>query len=166
MYITFDQIALRLVLAAIFSAFIGLERQVHSKPAGIRTHALVGLGAAVMTICGMLIADEYKGVPNTNTDPTRLASIVIQGIGFIGAGVIIQSKGFVKGLTSAATLWFVAAIGIAMGFGFWHIAITATLMGLIFLVIFRRFEEEAERLEILHPNGEVKPKKRSSKKKS
>ena len=150
MDLTFADIAFRIALAATLSAIIGLERFAHGKPAGIRTHALAGMGAAIMTLCGVLVAREYQGIGNATVDPTRIASIVIQGIGFIGAGVILQSRGFVKGLTSAATLWFVAAIGIAMGFGFWQIAALATILGLVFLVIFRGFEDEAERLELVH----------------
>jgi len=150
MHITETELLIRLVAATVFSAFIGLERQFHGKPAGLRTHALAGLGAAIMTICGVIVADQTEGVEGMATDPTRIASIVIQGIGFIGAGVIIQSKGFVKGLTSATTLWFVAAIGIATGFGLWMVSITATCLALILLVLFRQFEEEAEKSELLH----------------
>lgn len=154
MDLTYSEVVFRIILASVLSALIGLERFVHGKPAGIRTHALAGMGAAVMTLCGVLIAQQYRDIENAVVDPTRLASIVIQGIGFIGAGVIIQSRGFVKGLTSAATLWFVAAIGISMGFGFWQIALTATLLGLVYLVIFRGFEDEAERLEAAHSQKE------------
>lgn len=154
MDLTLEHISFRLLAALVLSAMIGLERQVHEKPAGIRTHALVGLGAAIMTVCGALIAQEYHDRAGTSSvDPTRLASVVIQGIGFIGAGVIIQSRGFVKGLTTAATLWFVAAIGIASGFGFWEIAVIATIMGLVLLIIFKRLEAEAERLERAHASG-------------
>lgn len=150
MHITTNEIVLRLVVATILSGAIGLERQARGKPAGIRTHALAGLGATVMTVCGVLVAEQMqdKGIASA-TDPSRLASIVIQGIGFIGAGVIIQSRGYVKGLTSAATLWFVGAIGIAVGFGFWLVSVVTTIIGLILLIVFRRFEEEAERLEHL-----------------
>lgn len=147
MHITETDLLIRLVAAMVFSAFIGLERQFHGKPAGLRTHALAGLGAAIMTVCGVIVASQTEG---TAADPTRIASVVIQGIGFIGAGVIIQSKGFVKGLTSATTLWFVAAIGIATGFGLWMVSITATCLALILLVLFRQFEEEAEKSELLH----------------
>jgi putative Mg2+ transporter-C (MgtC) family protein len=150
MQISSNEIILRLIVATILSGVIGLERQSRGKPAGIRTHALAGLGAAVMTMSGVIIAGQMqdKGI-TTATDPSRLASIVIQGIGFIGAGVIIQSRGYVKGLTSAATLWFVGALGIAVGFGLWLMAATTTCLGLILLIVFRRFEEEAERLEHL-----------------
>ncbi len=150
MDLTLEQISFRLLAALVLSAIIGLERQVHEKPAGIRTHALVGLGATIMTICGVLITSEYANAGGTTSvDPSRLASVVIQGIGFIGAGVIIQSRGSVKGLTSAATLWFVAALGIATGFGFWEMAAAATIMALLLLIIFKKHEDEAELLEML-----------------
>lgn len=150
MHITTNEIILRLIIATVLSGAIGLERQARGKPAGIRTHALAGLGATVMTMCGVIISEQMqdRGIASA-TDPSRLASIVIQGIGFIGAGVIIQSRGYVKGLTSAATLWFVGAIGIAVGFGLWLVAVVTTIIGLILLIVFRKFEEEAERLEHL-----------------
>ncbi|MBD3251068.1 MgtC/SapB family protein [Candidatus Uhrbacteria bacterium] len=155
-----EQVAFRLLVALVLSAIIGLEREVHGKPAGLRTHALVGLGAAIMTICGVLIAEQYRsGTATTTVDPTRLASVVIQGIGFIGAGVIIQSRGIVKGLTSAATLWFVAAIGIAAGFGFWEISAISTSIALILLILFMKLEQEAERLELIHLHSEPEEKK-------
>ena len=152
MDLTFEHIGFRLFVALILSSMIGLEREVHGKPAGIRTHALVGLGAAIMTVCGILVTEQYdrNGSDTVTVDPTRLASVVIQGIGFIGAGVILQSRGFVKGLTTASTLWFVAALGIAGGFGFWEMAVVSTIFALILLVLFKKMEEEIEHLEYIH----------------
>ena len=149
MHLEYSDIFLRLALASILSSIIGLERQVRNKPAGLRTHALAGLGAAIMTLCGVIIAadSQTKGLI---ADPTRMASIVIQGIGFLAAGVMIQSKGFVRGMTTATTLWFVAAIGIACGFGLWEIATASTAFALILLILFRSFEVEAEKIELLH----------------
>lgn len=154
MHVTTNEIILRLIIATILSGSIGLERQSRGKPAGIRTHSLAGLGAAVMTLSGVIMAEQMqdRGIASA-TDPTRLASIVIQGIGFIGAGVIIQSRGYVKGLTSAATLWFVGALGIAVGFGLWLVGVVTTIIGLVLLIVFRRFEEEAERMEHLQESG-------------
>jgi putative Mg2+ transporter-C (MgtC) family protein len=166
MDLTLEQIGFRLIAALILSAIIGLERQVHGKPAGIRTHALVGLGAAIMTICGVLIAAEYANDgSDVSVDPSRLASVVIQGIGFMGAGVIIQSRGSVKGLTSAATLWFVAALGIATGFGYWEIATLALIMALLLLIIFKKHEDEADVLERLHLEGGMLNRKNGNGKK-
>lgn len=168
MDLSFEHIGFRLLIALILSAVIGFERQVHGKPAGVRTHALVGLASAIITLCGLLIADVYKqSGDDIAVDPTRLASVVIQGIGFIGAGVIIQSRGSVKGLTSAATLWFVAALGIASGFGYWEMAGISAALALILLILFKRHEEEAEMLEHMHAShrndSRVASKKRTRK---
>ncbi len=168
MDLSFEQIGFRLFVALILSSIIGLEREVHGKPAGIRTHALVGLGSAIMTVCGVLIANAYdrSSAYTTSIDPTRLASVVIQGIGFIGAGVIIHSRGFVKGLTTASTLWFVAALGIAGGFGYWEMAVVSTILALILLVLFKKIEEEAERLEHAHEHSNVLTSKSGSRRTS
>lgn len=143
--VSFEDIAVRLIIATVLSSVIGVERQVHGKSAGLRTNALVGLGSAAMTLSGIMIAESASGA--TVVDPTRMASIIIQGIGFIGAGAIIQSSGAVRGLTTAATLWVVAGIGIACGFGQWEIALIVTALVLILLVIFRYIDAEAEKLE-------------------
>ncbi len=163
-YVSFSDIAIRLVVATILSALIGVERQVHGKAAGLRTNALVGLGSAAMTLSGILIASSATA--SSVVDPTRMASIIIQGIGFIGAGAIIQASGAVRGLTTAATLWVVAGIGIACGFGLWEVALIVTLLVLILLVIFRYIDAEAEKLEtgihepfhISHAFGSGRPK--------
>jgi putative Mg2+ transporter-C (MgtC) family protein len=132
MDLSLQEAGTRLILATILCGLIGVERELHQKPAGVRTNALVGLGSAVMTLCGIF---AVKMAPGT-TDPTRLASIVVQGIGFLGAGVIIQASGEVHGLTTAASMWLVAGIGIAVGFGFYSIAILTTVIALVLLVIF------------------------------
>ncbi|MFA5130382.1 MAG: MgtC/SapB family protein [Patescibacteria group bacterium] len=154
MHIQELDILFRLALATILSSIIGLERQVRGKPAGLRTHALAGLGAAIMTLSGIMVAEQTIGIAGLTVDPTRMASIVIQGIGFLGAGVMIQSRGFVKGITTATTLWFVASIGIATGFGLWLIAAFSTMLALILLILFRQFEVEAEKVELLHSLNE------------
>lgn len=131
MDLPWQELVSRLLLATVLSAVIGIEREVHQKPAGIRTNALIGLGAALMTICGILAA---SGVPGA--DQTRIGSIVVQGIGFLGAGAIIQSSGTVRGLTTAASMWVVAGIGIAAGFGYYALAIVTSLIALVLLAIF------------------------------
>jgi putative Mg2+ transporter-C (MgtC) family protein len=157
-----SDITIRLVLATVLSSLIGIERQVHGKSAGLRTNALVGLGSAAMTLSGILIADA--STKTMAVDPTRMASIIIQGIGFIGAGAIIQASGAVRGLTTAATLWVVAGIGIACGFGLWEVAVIMTALVLIVLVIFRFIDAEADKLETCIPefsygNGHLLKKK-------
>jgi putative Mg2+ transporter-C (MgtC) family protein len=145
MELPLQEIVIRLVLATVLSGAIGIEREMRHKPAGVRTNALIGLGATVMTLCGLIIYQTFQGA----TDPSRIASIIVQGIGFLGAGAIIQSSGTVHGLTTAATMWVIAGIGIAVGFGMYSIAIVATLIVLVLLVIFGPLDaklmgEEAE----------------------
>lgn len=132
MELSLQEIVTRLVVATALGGFIGLEREVRKKPAGVRTNALIGLGSAAMTIAGVTVAAYWS----TTSDPSRIASIVIQGVGFLGAGVIIQAAGAVRGLTTAATMWVVAGIGIAAGFGLYTLAIVTTLIVLILLAIF------------------------------
>jgi putative Mg2+ transporter-C (MgtC) family protein len=132
MELTIQEIAIRLVVAALLSGVIGLEREMKNKPAGVRTNALIGLGSALMTVVGLQVASWMPEV----TDPTRIASVVVQGIGFLGAGAIIQSAGSVRGLTTAATMWIVAGVGITVGFGFIPQALVATFLILTLLVIF------------------------------
>jgi putative Mg2+ transporter-C (MgtC) family protein len=131
MQLTLQEIFLRLTVATVLCGIIGIEREVHHKPAGVRTNALIGLGAAMMTIAGLSVA-----LSTTGGTPDRIASIVVQGIGFLGAGAIIQASGAVHGLTTAATMWVVAGIGIAVGFGLYSMAIIGTLFVLILLAIF------------------------------
>lgn len=132
MELTLTQIVLRLLLAAILTGLIGIEREMRKKPAGVRTNALIGLGSCLMSLGGVYIMAMYPAV----TDPTRIASVVVQGVGFLGAGAIIQAKGSVRGLTTAATMWVVAGIGIACGLGFYAAALITTLIVFALLVIF------------------------------
>ncbi len=128
----FQEIATRLLVATVLTGLIGIEREVRHKPAGVRTNALIGLGSAVMTLCGISISLAWPGA----SSPDRIASIIVQGVGFLGAGTIIQSRGTVHGLTTAATMWVVAGIGIACGFGQYEIAILAGILVLVLLAIF------------------------------
>ena len=121
-------ILLRLVLAAFLGGLIGLERQLRRKPAGIRTNMLICFGAALFTIISYEMAGEVSG------DHTRIAAQIIPGIGFIGAGVVIRERGAVLGITSAATIFVMASIGMAVGAGMLATAIFATLMVLVALV--------------------------------
>jgi putative Mg2+ transporter-C (MgtC) family protein len=132
------QIILRLILSVILSGFIGLERQIHRRAAGLRTHILVCLGSCLLMLTSMYIFDIYKnqGV----VDPTRIASGLITGIGFLGAGAIIRAREGVRGLTTAASLWIVAGIGLAVGCGFYVAAIFTTILALIVLLFLRYVE--------------------------
>jgi putative Mg2+ transporter-C (MgtC) family protein len=120
-------LALRMLLAAILGAAIGLEREIHEHPAGMRTHLLVSLGSAIFTILSVY---GFEGVGQGNVaatvDPTRIAAQVVSGIGFLGAGAILKYGTSIRGLTTAASLWTAAAIGMAAGAGEWLIAAVGT----------------------------------------
>lgn len=131
----------RLVLAALLGATVGLERELAGKPAGLRTTLLICVGAAMFTELSLQIAGfAAVGGDALRGDPARLAAQIIPGIGFIGAGAILHARGRVTGLTTAATLWVVTAIGIAVGAGAYVEAIGTTVMVLATLLLLRRFE--------------------------
>ncbi len=122
-------------LAIIFGGLIGLQRERHERPAGLRTHSLVCLGATVFTLV------SYLGFPlATGFDPSRVAAGVVTGIGFIGAGVIFRQGLLVKGVTTAASIWISAAIGLALGTSLYYLAVIVTICGLIILSILKALE--------------------------
>jgi len=137
--ITDSQIIMRLVLTVVLSGLIGFERQWHKRTAGLRTHILVALGSCLIMLTSSYVFDIYNGI--ANVDPARIAAGVITGIGFLGAGTIIREKEGVKGLTTAASLWVVAGIGLACGCGFKKAAIYTTVLALIVLYFLRYVEE-------------------------
>ena len=127
---------LRLVVAALLGAVIGLDREYRAKDAGFRTHFLVALGSALfMVISQYGFTDMLQGGA-VSLDPSRIAAQVVTGIGFIGAGTIILQKKIVRGLTTAAGLWVTSAIGLACGAGMYVIAVVATVLTLIGLELF------------------------------
>ncbi|MGH2722439.1 MAG: MgtC/SapB family protein [Actinomycetota bacterium] len=110
----------RVLGSAVLGGLVGLERELKSRPAGFRTHILVSLGACLFTMAGAYGARAFYGVEGAaDVDPTRVAAQVVAGIGFLGAGAIIRTGANVQGLTTAAALWVTAAIGLAVGLGFW-----------------------------------------------
>ena len=125
--------------AALCGGLIGLERERKGKPAGFRTNILICLGAAMYMAVGLLIDGEGG---ETATDPARIAAQVVTGIGFLGAGCIIQDRGRITGLTTAATIWVVAAIGIVSGAGFPILAFISTLLVLLTLVVLGAVEKK------------------------
>ncbi|MFA5311410.1 MAG: MgtC/SapB family protein [Candidatus Omnitrophota bacterium] len=133
------QIITRLVLAVVLSGLIGLERQMHKRTAGLRTHILVSLGSCLIMLTSLYVFDIYKEI--TKLDPSRIAAGVITGIGFLGAGTIIRDREGVRGLTTAASLWVVAGIGLASGCGFKKAAIYATVLSIIVLFFLRYIEK-------------------------
>lgn len=122
---------LRLVVAGLLGAVIGLDREIRAKEAGFRTHFLVSLGSALIMIVSQYGFSEIATMQNVSFDPSRVAAQVVSGIGFIGAGTIIIQKKFVRGLTTAAGLWATAGIGLAIGAGMYWVGIAATLLTLI-----------------------------------
>ena len=127
----------RLALGAFLGGLIGLERETHSQPAGLRTHMIVSLGACLMMLVSLRMADLAPG----RTDPGRIAAQVVTGIGFLGAGAILRFGMSVKGLTTAASLWTAAGIGLAAGCGYWQAAVVATGFTLIALFVFDKVEK-------------------------
>ena len=132
---------LRLLLAAALGGLIGLEREASGKPAGFRTNLLICLGAGLVTEISISIAQDADLPGGLRSDPGRIAAQIVSGMGFLGAGTIMQSRGSVTGLTTAATLWVVAAVGMAAGAGLYIHAIIGTALVLLALMILGRFED-------------------------
>ncbi len=128
---------LSLILSVVFGAVVGLERELNGKAAGLRTNILICLGAAVFTILSRYMAADQDSL-------TRIAAGIVTGIGFLGAGAIIQDRGGVHGLTSAATIWVVASIGMACGAHYYALAILTTLVTIIVLLVLKAAEKPLE----------------------
>ena len=141
------EIVLRLVLGSLFGGIIGFERQAHGRPAGFRTHLLVCLASVLIMIVSV---DYYKLLPLQESiiriDPARIAAGAITGVGFLGAGVIIKSGFTIQGLTTAACLWMVSAIGLAVGSGLYLYSSVAFLITLFSLWVLRKVERHVPRL--------------------
>lgn len=135
-------LTIRLVLALILGGLIGLEREKNNHPAGLRTHILVTVGSALLMLLSIYGFAEFANEFNVRIDPARLAAQVIPGIGFLGAGTIIRTGLSIKGLTTAASLWVAAAIGLAVGAGFYYAAFLATAFVLISLWILNIVEKK------------------------
>lgn len=134
----------RLLLALLAGGIIGLERAIHGRDAGFRTHALVCVSSSLLML---LMAFQWQFVPQQfietiRTDPTRMAQGIMTGIGFLGAGVIIKEGLTIRGLTTAASIWMTAAIGIVIGLGFYEAAVYSTVITVITLSMFRWIESK------------------------
>jgi putative Mg2+ transporter-C (MgtC) family protein len=127
-------IVVQIVLAALLGAVLGIEREIGAQPAGLRTHMLVAVGAAVFTLAG--VTDVF------GADPTRVAAQVVTGIGFLGGGAIFKEGVNIRGLTTASSLWVTAAIGLAVGLRQWLAAIAATVLAMIVLWVVRLAEHD------------------------
>ncbi len=132
-------VVIMLLLALSLGGILGFERQYAGKAAGIRTYGLVTLGAAIFTY---LSREGFTPSGGEVVDPSRIAAQVVMGIGFLGAGLIIFRQSHLEGLTTAAGLWLVAAIGMSVGAGMYGLAVSATVIGFITLTILKRFDVE------------------------
>jgi len=134
--VAYYEIIIRIVLATVLGGLIGIERQAKLRPAGFKTHVLVCVGSATIMILSELMFRKYYLEFGMTSDPARLGAQVISGVGFLGAGTIIHQGVNVRGLTTAASLWVVAAIGLAIGSGFYFLGITVSLGIMFILFIF------------------------------
>lgn len=137
------EILTKVGLIILLSGIIGIDREIRHKPAGAKTHILVGIGSTIFMMVSIYIYMQYK--ETTQVDPGRIAAQVVTGIGFLGAGTIIQSGGSVMGLTTAASLWSVAGIGLAVGCGMYQLAIIATISVLFILFLTNKISEIIEK---------------------
>jgi putative Mg2+ transporter-C (MgtC) family protein len=134
-------IALRIVLASILGGFIGLEREMHGCAAGLRTHILVSIGSALFMLTSLGVGTQ--NINTTQVDPSRIAAGVVTGIGFLGAGAIIRYGTSIRGLTTAASIWAVSAIGLSVGTGMYAASLITTFVAIAILVL-SRLEERME----------------------
>jgi putative Mg2+ transporter-C (MgtC) family protein len=156
-------VLLRLFVAAVLGGAIGFERELRERQAGLRTHLVVSVGSALFTLVSAYGFRDFlvNGGSLVRTDPTRIAAQIVSGIGFLGAGAIIRQGLSVRGLTTAASLWLVAAIGMASGAGYYDGAVIATLGALLTLgplrivayKVIRRYRPEVDRLLVEIPAG-------------
>src|SRR5579863_7364218 len=130
------EMAGRLCLAGLLGGLVGLEREIHNQQAGLRTHMIVGIGSCLIMLVSLHMNDLSPG----HSDPARIAAQVVAGIGFLGAGAIMRSGLSVRGLTTAVCLWTVAAVGLAVGCGYWRAAAYTTVLTLAVTVVLQRFE--------------------------
>ncbi len=133
----------KLLLSMVLGAVVGFERKRKGQTAGVRTFSLIAMGATLAMLLSIYVPQEYMGLKNG--DPGRIAAQVITGIGFLGAGAIIQMKGSVRGLTTAAGIWMVAIIGMAVGLGLYWLSVVACLLILFILVLLERIEQYVSR---------------------
>jgi putative Mg2+ transporter-C (MgtC) family protein len=132
----------RLVVAVVLGGIVGFERQYHGRPAGLRTHILVCMGSALITMAGIaLIASQSTMGETIRSDPARIAAGVITGIGFLGGGVIMRTRDHVRGLTTAASIWFIAGLGVVIGLGLTLVALVATVIEQITLISLAALEK-------------------------
>lgn len=135
--ISYQEALIRLLLAVLVGGIVGYQREKHERPAGLRTHILVALGSTLV-----MLVSAYGFLGQNFADPTRIASQVVVGVGFLGAGTIIRQGSLVIGLTTAASLWTTAAAGLALGLGWYRVAIFTVLLVFLVLSLFKKIEEK------------------------
>ena len=142
------ELVLRIVVGTLLGGVIGYERDIHGRPAGLRTHAVVALASATFMVVSTHVAyyQHYKPGDFTEIDGSRIAASVVSGIGFLAGGAILRTGLSVQGLTTAAGLWLVAAIGLCAGAGMYVESVAATLVGIFALTMLRRFEDKDDRV--------------------
>jgi putative Mg2+ transporter-C (MgtC) family protein len=146
----------RLALAAALGGAIGLERESRRKAAGLRTHMLVCLGSAMFMVVSMLMFSTVRGTNGANVvEPSRIASTIVTGIGFLAGGIIFRTEDRVKGLTTAAGLWVVSAVGLTIGAGFYVTGIGGAALTFIVLSFIGRIERMAEHHAVPHDDPDV-----------
>jgi putative Mg2+ transporter-C (MgtC) family protein len=138
------EVILKLIVAVVLGMFIGVERVLVHKEAGMKTHALVSMGAALFVIFSEAMAEKYMNLPGFN--PTMIASQIIVGIGFLGAGSIILQGNRLLGLTTAGGLWVTAGIGMAAGFGLFNLAIISTVLVLLIFIFLNIIEQPIKKI--------------------
>jgi len=143
--ISYWETAYRLLMAVLLGGLIGWERERDAHPAGFRTHILVCLGSALIMLISIYGFSEFMQEENVQADPARLAAQVVSGIGFLGAGTILRHGFTVSGLTTAASLWVVAGIGLAVGAGYMFGAVLTTVLALVSLELLNRFQRSLVR---------------------
>jgi putative Mg2+ transporter-C (MgtC) family protein len=161
--LAWHDVALRLGAAAAFGGVLGAERELRGRDAGLRTHMLLSLGSALFATASVGAFGAYEGLrseTNVNIDVTRIAAYVAPGVGFIGAGVIVKhvtdsGRSSVRGLTTAASLWAAAAVGVASGLGFWSGAVAAVVLALVALAVVRPLSGWIERRAETRPRQAV-----------
>ncbi|MDE5749861.1 MAG: MgtC/SapB family protein [Duncaniella sp.] len=137
--VTTSSAMVRIALSLVLGACVGIERKTKGQMAGLRTFSLISMGACIAMMLSIYVCQETSGLQRA--DPGRIAAQVISGIGFLGAGTIIQMKGSVRGLTTAAGIWIIAAVGMAVGCGLYLVAVVSTAMVLVVLTLLEKLEK-------------------------
>jgi putative Mg2+ transporter-C (MgtC) family protein len=132
---TLSELAIRLLLAVALGALIGIDREARSRPAGLRTHMLTALAAAVFTVIALELYDEIRTAKGLSGDPIRAIEAVTAGVAFLATGGIIYSRGQVHGLTTGAAMWLAGAVGVSCGAGYFRISLIATVLALLILTL-------------------------------